>query len=519
MAYSRGVSAKPYTLWVTRAAIALVLLAALALRLEYAFDISPYSDEYITMLAARAVLQTGVPILPSGLFYDHGLLFVYVDALFLGVMGFSVEIARMASVFIGVLSVAVVYVFGRRWFSTRAGLFAAVLLATATDAIAWHGRARMYSLLQLAFVAGALLLYEGFVRRDSRRYRCVGIVAISAAALTHLLAVPYTLTMVVALVGVRWWVRRRGRGFPLQVRWLWPELLLATVGLVAVVLTRQLGGSPWRAGGYIVKDPDVLLDAGYLLSRLIPWYSAFVIWPNLVWATVLLADVLALLLRLARKSARPDDAHAVYLLVIWLGTVTGLAIFSVWFGDSYTLALLPMFHLLSAKALDVMCGLVQVAMRRARARRVAQVVSTAIVLVVMMALVWPGVRRTVTYDPLQLDKALEYVRLHQREDDVIAAFAPHAALLVLGRVDYYAQEHGYPSIEGESGRVDIWTGTPVLDSVEELTAVLDAGERVWLIVHRENWQRHYTDAYREVVDARMERVFDGTGTLVYFMEP
>ena len=118
-----------------------------------------------------------------------------------------------------------------------------------------------------------------------------------------------------------------------------------------------------------------------------------------------------------------------------------------------------------------------------------------------------------------LDEALEHVRVRQREDDVIAVFAPHTALIVFGRVDYYAQEHGYPSIEGESGRVDIWTGTPVLDSVDELTTVLDAGERVWLIVHRDNWQRHYTDDYRDIVDARMERVFDGTGTLVYFLEP
>jgi len=60
-----------------RVALAAVLLVAFGLRLVYAFDISPFSDEYITMLAAREVLQTGAPILPSGGFYDHGILFVY----------------------------------------------------------------------------------------------------------------------------------------------------------------------------------------------------------------------------------------------------------------------------------------------------------------------------------------------------------------------------------------------------------------------------------------------------------
>ena len=67
--------------------------------------------------------------------------------------------------------------------------------------------------------------------------------------------------------------------------------------------------------------------------------------------------------------------------------------------------------------------------------------------------------------------------------------------------------------------MDIWTGTPVMDSMEKLKNVLDVHERVWLILHRENWQRHYSDAYREIVNERMTRVFDGTGTLVYLSEP
>jgi 4-amino-4-deoxy-L-arabinose transferase-like glycosyltransferase len=514
-----GIGRKTLSSRLIRVIPALVLFAAFALRLQYAFGISPYSDEYITLLAARAVLQTGVPVLPSDLFYGHGILFIYVDALFLGLMGFSVEIARMASVFIGVLSVAVVYVFGRRWFSARTGLFAAVLLASATDAIMWHGRARMYSLLQLTFFAGALLLYEGLVLRDSRLCRCVGIAAITGAGLTHLLAVPYTLTMVVALSIVRWWVRRRGEGFPLRVRRLWPELILAVVGIGAVVLVRQANGSPWRAGGCIVTDIGVLLDMGYLISRLIAWFGGFIFGPNLVWMAMILVGVSSLLLRMARRAARPGDPPAVYLLIIWLGSVVGLAVFSVWYGDSYTLALLPLFCLLGAKALDELCDFVEDAVGHIRTRHVVRVASTIIVLALMVALVWRGVYQTVTCDPLQLDEALDYVRRHQREGDVIAIFAPHAALIVLGRVDFYAREHGYPFVEVDAGRVDIWTGTPVLDSVEGLAAVLDARERVWLIIHRENWQRHYTDDYRELVDARMERIFDGTGTLVYLQEP
>jgi hypothetical protein len=134
-------------------------------------------------------------------------------------------------------------------------------------------------------------------------------------------------------------------------------------------------------------------------------------------------------------------------------------------------------------------------------------------------LAWPGVLETITYDSLQLDQALQYVRRYYQNGDTVAAFAPHASLVALGHVDFYAQERGYPYIETQAGRADIWTGTPVLDSVEKLGNVLDTHRRVWLIVHRENWQRHYSDAYRELVDRRMTRVFDGTGTLVYLSKP
>jgi len=101
----------------------------------------------------------------------------------------------------------------------------------------------------------------------------------------------------------------------------------------------------------------------------------------------------------------------------------------------------------------------------------------------------------------------------------VATFAPHASLLTVGEVDFYAQESGYPFLETPTGRVDIWTGTPVLDSVEGLSDLLEDGRRVWLIVHRENWQRHYSETYRTFVEQRMDVAFDGTGTRVYVFDP
>jgi 4-amino-4-deoxy-L-arabinose transferase-like glycosyltransferase len=502
-----------------RVGMVAVLLAAFGLRLAYAFGISPFSDEYITMVAARAVLQTGAPVLPSGLFYDHGILYVYVDALFLGLMGFTVEIARMASVFIGALMVALVYTIGRRWFGPRAGLVAALLLTLGTDAIVWHGRARMYSLLQLCFLASVFFLYEGLVRQDNQRYRCLGVVAAGCAGLSHLLAIPYLGTVIVALVVVRWWIHRRGQGFPLRARRMGPELMLGLIGGGLVLLTRLWGG-PWGATGRIVTDPAVWLDAGYLVSHGLAWMQLFLTWPDLIWTVFIIVGALAFLLRLARKASQQEDVPWVYLLMIWSGSVIGLGVFSVWYADNYVIGLLPLFDLLGGRELDGLCCAIEEGVGSS-ARRTVAWGATMVLIMLLLLLTGRSVLETVTVDTLQLDQALDYVRQRWQEGDTVAAFAPHASLVTLGDVDFYAQEMGFPSTETDLGRVDIWTGAPVLDSVEKLEHVLDTHKRVWLIVHRENWnsQRHYSDDYREVVAARMELVFDGAGTWVYLSEP
>src|SRR5512136_1687023 len=64
-------------------------LAAFGLRLAYLLRSHPFFDEFTTVLAARAILQCGLPLLPSGLFYEHGLLFTYLDAPLVGLAGLA----------------------------------------------------------------------------------------------------------------------------------------------------------------------------------------------------------------------------------------------------------------------------------------------------------------------------------------------------------------------------------------------------------------------------------------------
>ena len=146
------------------------------------------------------ILAKGIPLMPSGLFYNHGILFSYVGALFAGIFGFSPEILRLPSLLLSLPTMLLLFYVGRRWFSPRVGLMAALLLALSPEAIMWGGRARMYALWQFLTLAAIFFLYEGIVRSPSTRGRCLGIAAFAGAALCHMRAVILLPPLVVGLI-------------------------------------------------------------------------------------------------------------------------------------------------------------------------------------------------------------------------------------------------------------------------------------------------------------------------------
>ena len=116
---------------------------AFSLRLIYVCYVSPFVDEYISMLAMQSTLEQGTPVLPSGLFYGpKALLHSYIGVIALKLFGSSEFAARFPSVLIGVVTVCCIYKVGREWFSPLVGLLAAVALAWLPAAVEWGGRAR-----------------------------------------------------------------------------------------------------------------------------------------------------------------------------------------------------------------------------------------------------------------------------------------------------------------------------------------------------------------------------------------
>ena len=103
-------------------------LAGFALRLHYAISTHPFFDEYTTVLAARQILRYGWPILPSGLFYEHGLLATYLTAPFTALFintplpqwqaaHWGLMLSRWPSVLLSTATIPLIYAIGQRCFT------------------------------------------------------------------------------------------------------------------------------------------------------------------------------------------------------------------------------------------------------------------------------------------------------------------------------------------------------------------------------------------------------------------
>ncbi|MCB0133494.1 MAG: hypothetical protein KDD75_00100, partial [Caldilineaceae bacterium] len=81
-------------------------------RLLYIQQVGLHVDEYVSLYAATRILDGGLPILPSGMFYGRGLLTSYLAAGAMALGGIDAVIGRLPSVVMGALGIVVIFAMG-----------------------------------------------------------------------------------------------------------------------------------------------------------------------------------------------------------------------------------------------------------------------------------------------------------------------------------------------------------------------------------------------------------------------
>jgi 4-amino-4-deoxy-L-arabinose transferase-like glycosyltransferase len=525
------VSPRAFILWLT--ALACVLLVAIWLRWRYIVHVQPYPDEFVTLLAVKMILEKGVPVLPSGLFYEHGLLFSYAAAAVSALVGFSRDVVRATSLVFSLLTVLLIWQVGRRWFSTAAGLLAATMLAVAPTAVLWGGRARMYALLELCVLLTLSFALQGsLVGRPA--WRRVALLCFLGAVLSHFVAIALLPPLVVAALAVGWLAaRKREQPAWFKSRRIWLDAAgLAAITLIAFIVKRAgqpKGVAPLEASGAglvagLVQVAAIYGDLSANVAESWRALSPFFLAPAALLPTVLalLAAIWAAANLLRHRASDRDLATLFLALVLSLTTLEMFFFVSAERrDDKYLFMLQPALLLLAADGLTRLGSRLSARFSLSNLR--SQLAGLA-VCVGLVAYAWSATWDVVSQAGSDYDSAFGYVRDHWQAGDTVLTGTPAAAAIYLGRNDYYAVRgtggYAYRILEQDGRLVERWMGSPWLQTDQDVHSVLAGPGRVWVVLER--WgliKEYYAPLTMQRILAMTDFVREDNGIIVLRSQP
>jgi 4-amino-4-deoxy-L-arabinose transferase-like glycosyltransferase len=554
----------------TTVAVFVLTAAAFALRLAYLIHSHPFIDEFTTMLAARSILESGLPVLPSGLFYEHGLLFSYLDAPFLALADDETlfTLARLPSLLIGTATIPFLYWVGNRWLSPPAGLVAAAVLAFSPEGIVWGGRARMYALAQFLVLLLALLVYEGSLgdgglhpRIDARKARWLALLTLLALLLTQFGALILVPPLLVGALVVGWLTR------PIESRpWFAHRAALPeAVGLVIVVglgvlvkrLGRPLGAAPLGdggAGGLIEEltgtvsyQAGLVLDGESAVKLLARQFGV----PHHLWLTLVVAagGLLALAIWLiARNSStrkagafysqeQPVPSSFVYLwLVFGLTIVEMIILLQPWRRNPrYLVMALPLFYLIVGGGVGLIANLASgnraIGQSGNRGIKEAGSLGYPIVILVFVGvqagLLVPDLRVAYSTPEPAYEEAFQYVADQWQAGDVLLTMNTSGAGLALDEADHSSAELGFAIqedakqflLDADAQPGDRWLGAPWIGTAADFNRALNEHRRAWFVIDTIRLPVYYRGDWLSILDSQMDLVWSQDNALVYLTRP
>lgn len=154
-------------------------------------------DEDLTALATKAIMQSGIPELPSGMIYLRFLPYQYVLAASASLFGFSEWSIRLPGVLMGTALIALAYWLAARLHGRGVGLAVAACIAFSFWEVEMARTARMYAPFFVVWLLAAGSIYRIYIENPRRIFAFTPL-ALSLLALTlHQLA--YSLALLFLL--------------------------------------------------------------------------------------------------------------------------------------------------------------------------------------------------------------------------------------------------------------------------------------------------------------------------------
>ena len=162
-----------------------IFLIAFVLRIYGLGDHSLWIDEAGTSSLVETFLQSGVSEYPSGVESNRSRPFILITSLCVFFLGLNDFALRLPSLLFSVLTINLVFRWGKELFDFRIATLAALILTFSSWHIGMAQNARMYSMFQLLYLLSFYLIY-----RYESNGKCIEffllIITISLSLLTHI---------------------------------------------------------------------------------------------------------------------------------------------------------------------------------------------------------------------------------------------------------------------------------------------------------------------------------------------
>ena len=163
----------------------IILLIGTYLRVEGLGNPSFWYDEGLSTSAAINILEKGYPpTLYNGTVYWRSVAHTSLMAAFLKIFGVNEFSARLPSVIFGILTMILMFLFGKEIRDKKLGIIAALLVSTSIFEIQWNREARMYAMFQFMFFLSLFFFYRWY-KRDSIKELLAAFFCTFIAILTH----------------------------------------------------------------------------------------------------------------------------------------------------------------------------------------------------------------------------------------------------------------------------------------------------------------------------------------------
>jgi 4-amino-4-deoxy-L-arabinose transferase-like glycosyltransferase len=498
----------------------------------------PYIDEYFTMLAARMVGQHGYPLLPSGLFYSHGLLYTYLIALpggFMSLFGGSSllpadMIYRVPNLLISVGAMLSVFHVTRRWFGFKAGLFALALMVVYPHGIVWGARVRMYTMLYLVVPLLAYVFFRLAINLSNRRRVLTAVVLLGLALFVHNWVVLLVPPLLVGVTVIVWQHDRRGikqwRG--------WLPWLGAMAGLVVLSLyvqslgfaTKEVAASQNRGAQGVV---DALASRLNLAGGNTEFVNQFLIdnpFNLLIVAGVLLAGLAMPWLFTHAKTNETARQHfwamSFLYMVFWGAAAEFVLLLDPFLKQPrYASPLLVLAFIIWGGWLALALGLISARWRLSEGRQT--VMAGLLALLLLMVFGALSVRQVprLFFEGLPAvgyDRAFQYIRQEAAPDAPVLSPLPAAGMLYLANPQYFIAQNAtntFVHTNPQGVLADRWAGAPWLKTVDQFKAMLKENPTVWLAIDQPSFETQFNAAWKQVMRQNTRAVWQEDGVTVY----